>query len=238
MQWHKAPAAKYNSIGHSLIIPVLVCQVLLFWPLWASAQNIKSGALPAGTRIKIQITRSVISGRVRIGDYIPFKVFEEVRMPGFTQPVIAKDTVVIGRVVDRKHKFMVFKKGMVGIAIDSIRATDGTTVSVYVTRPNSDLICNDKISRNKRNPENEKGVVQCIRGRVYAGTFISSLPSAVVSAGATTALVLIKDSTAKAAAAVTLASQVASQPGLNLLLNGADAEIDNGEIFDAVVKQP
>ena len=239
MQWQKALTPTLHlSNGNKVVRVPIVCFLLLFLPLATLAQDGKTISLPVGMRIKVQISRAVISGRVRIGDYIPFKIIETVKVPGGDQVVIKEDTLAIGRVVDRKHKFTIFKKGMVGIAIDSIKADNGTIIPVAIARPNPDKICKDKITKDKLNPNNPQGVVPCVRVRVYEGSFTNILPSAIAAATATAALVLIKDRTAKAAAAVTLAGQVASQPGLSIALNGADAEIDNGEIFDLVVLPP
>ncbi len=56
----------------------LLYLLILFAPVCASAQSTKGIALEKETRIKVKLTRKLVSGRVRIGDYVPFVVAEDV----------------------------------------------------------------------------------------------------------------------------------------------------------------
>lgn len=81
----------------------------------------------------------------------------------------------------------------------------------------------------------ERGYVPCVEGRVYSGTFTSSLPSAFLAVIAGTVLTRIKDDATQAVVGATAVNQLATQSGFSTILNGADAEMDDGEIFDARV---
>lgn len=219
--------------------------------------------LPADTIIRVKASQHITSARVKIGDYVQFEVAEDViEKPGVPEPVvlIRKGTPVFGHVVDHKNRILVFRPGTVAVTIDSVRAVDGSEIKVLIARHQVTLAVGagrrdadqalalrntlqaafaDPLDR-KWSPnristkETLDGRVTCIKGRAYISNFTATLPSAIVAALATTGLVIVKDSTAKAAAAVTLAGQFASQSGLSSIINGSYAEIDAGEIFDAV----
>lgn len=239
---------------------VAVCLLAVFLPVCVSAQTTKPIDLPANTMIRLKLDRKLSSGSVRIGDRIPFVVAEDVlhmegeganRRPVLNEkgePIIAikADTPVFGRVVDRKHRISIFRSGKFGVALDSVRAVDGTEIPVFIKRPGLEgekkekSECKDRISRKEGNRKNTTAnkMVPCVKGRTYSGTLTSALPSAIVAALTTTALVLLEDKTAKSAAAVTLAGQVASQDGLSTILNGVDSEMEEGEIFEAYNTDP
>jgi hypothetical protein len=217
-----------------------------------AAQKVASSRVKVGDYVQFEVAENVIE---KTGVAEP-------------QILIAKGTPVFGRVVQHKNRVLVFRAGVVAVTIDNITAVDGTPIKVLIARHQVTLaglgtneaaglreilesekrelnaqlkpnpkFCRDLIRTNTQNPRNDK-LVTCIKGRVYISNFTSSLPSAVVAALTTTGLVLVKDSTAEAAAAVTLAGQFASNSGFSNILNGSYAEIDLGEIFDAVPDQP
>lgn len=206
-------------------------------------------------QIRVRLSRRLTSGRIRIGDYVPLTVAENILVPSPFEPgkmivAIAKDTPLFGIVVERKNRISFFRTGKFGIALQSVKAVDGTDIPVYINRPNQNLekdkdnvadgkvVCKNKIIKQTDKATIQIPTVPCVRGRTYSGTLTGALPSAMAAAITTAALVLIKDRTAKTAAAVTLAGQIASQPGLSTVLNGVDAEMDEGEIYEAVVTNP
>ena len=207
---------------------------------------------------KLKPTRNLTSGRVRIGDYVQFQLIEDVKYPydgGWDRDtIISKDTPVYGQVVDRRHRFTGFKKGRFSIGKLWTTTVDGQRVDLDITRPEMPPEqCVNKIPEKTRDALRKaakdhaepKGAkletqsaprVNCINGRVYAATLISSLPSALLAVATATALVRVKDDNATdAVIAVTLADKIASQSGLSNLINGVDAEIEKDEIFDSTI---
>ena len=77
--------------------------------------------------------------------------------------------------------------------------------------------------------------VPCVQGRVYATSFISGLPSAVLAVATATALAWVKDDATSAVIGVTLADKIVTQSGLSNIINGVDAEMEKDEIFDATL---
>jgi hypothetical protein len=204
------------------------------------AAQIPTVSIPVDTEVKVKLARKLISGRVRIGDLVPFTVVEDVLVSdanGNLTIAIKGNTSATGSVIDRKHRVAIFRSGKFAVKLEKIRAADGTDVDVFIKRPQGVETCKDRITTKAMNPANPSGKVECVKGRTYSGSITSSLPGAIVAALTAGALVIIKDSTAKAAAAVTLAQQIGTQSGLSTILNGVDAEMDDGEILIAVVKR-
>lgn len=226
--------------------------IVFFLPLcaWAQTPNkAETGAnitLNTDVAIKLQPAADLLSsGTLRVGDYVKFVVVENVFAldeNGDRRVVIAKDAVAFGKVIERHHKFTIFKKGAFRVKLESLRAVDGQEIKyLRIIRPNNYPPCPKESVRTypetpTSNPQRTEP--NCISGRVYSGTFFANLPSAIITAGATAALVLVNDPTAKAAAAITLVQQISSEPGLGKLVNGADAVITKDEYFDAYLTEP
>lgn len=216
-------------------------------------------------RFRLKLTRDLTSGRVRVGDYVQFALIEDVKYPSDggldRDTIILKDTPVYGQVLDRQHRFTALKKGRFGIGKLSTVAIDGQRVDLHITRPEMPPeLCVNKIpektleaerkskerhakqeveykwkgqpvSQGQQNPKAEP----CVNGRVYAGTFVSNLPSALLAVATATTLVRVKDNARDAVVAVTLADKIASQSGLSNIINGVDAEMGKDEIFEATI---
>jgi hypothetical protein len=252
---------------------VLLCLVLILsFPLRATAQEQKLPTIQPDELgfFKLKLTRSLNSGKIRVGDYVQFQLVEDVMYTprGRTsEKFINKETPVWGLVVDREHRFTALKKGKFGIGKLWTRTTYGQQIYLDIMRPElpSDL-CVNKIpqkaleaerkaaKRNKKSNVELKAQIQaqldarikaleeearlakpvpCVQGRVYAGTFISSLPSALLSVGTATILAGFKDDATNAVIGVTLADKIVTQSGLSNIINGVDAEMEKDEIFDA-----
>lgn len=199
---------------------------------------------PAVT-FKIKPTRDLTSGRIRIGDYVQFDLIEDLKLSpdggGDRETIIAKGTPIFGQVIDRHERFTILKKGGFGIGRLWTTTVDGSHIDLDVTRP--ELALNKKskdemsgLCVDKTLEEDQRfALAPCIKGRVYAGTFISNLPGALLAVATATTLTRVKDKATHAVVGVTLADKVVSQPGLSNIINGADAEMASGEIFDAEV---
>jgi hypothetical protein len=232
------------------------CLVVLLLPLytWAQVANQpntgceppKEAFLDTDVAIKLRAATELSSATLRVGDYVEFIVVEDVLAPdknGDPQVVIAKDTIAFGKVIERHHKFTILKKGAFRVRLESLRAVDRQEITnVRIIRPNNYPACpkeslrtDPKASKQKDNPSPPQP--NCIGARVYSGTFRANLPSAIITAGSTAALVLANNPTAKAAAAITLVQQISTQPGLGTLLNGVDAVISPNEYFDAYLQK-
>jgi hypothetical protein len=220
-------------------------------------------------RFKFKLTRNLISGRVRIGDYVQFELIEDVKYPrngGLDRDtIIVKSTPIYGQVVDRGHRFTALKKGRFSIGNLWTTTVDGQPVELDIRRPGMPReLCKNKIpektreaeskaaeakhkaanhgaalrSARKKEPEKEQTTspVPCINGRVYAGSVISNVPSALLAVATATTLVRVKDDTATdAVIAVTMADKIASQSGFSNIINGVDAEMEKDEIFDSMI---
>jgi len=199
---------------------------------------------PAVT-FKIKPTRDLTGGRIRIGDYVQFDLIEDLkRTPdggGDREVIIPKGTPIFGQVVDRRERFTILKKGSFGIGKLWTTTVDGQRIDLDVERPE---LARDQKSKDKMDgqcvdktleKERRAALAPCIKGRVYAGTFISNLPGALLAVATATALTRVKDKATHAVVGVTLADKIASQPGLSNIINGADAEMASGEIFDTAV---
>jgi hypothetical protein len=218
---------------------------------------------------KFKLTRNLISGRVRIGDYVQFQLIEDVKYPhdgGLDRDtIILKDTPVYGQVVDRRHRFTAIKKGRFSIGKLWTTTVDGQRVDLDIARPGMPSeLCENKIPKKKREAERKAAEaerkaaakhgaaltparkkepeetptprpVPCINGRVYAGSFISNVPSALLAVATATTLVRVKDNATDAVIAVTLADKIASQSGFSNIINGVDAEMEKDEIFDSSI---
>lgn len=184
--------------------------------------------------------------------------------------IIVKGTPVFGKVVDRRHRFTAIKKGRFSVGELSTTTVDGREVKLVITRPDMPVErCVNKIPEKRREAErkaarysvaqnvdgNEErqdarkeahheeqnaGPVPCVNGRVYAGSLISNLPSALLAVATATLLARVKDNATDAVVAVTLADKLASQSGLSNIINGVDAEMGKDEIFEATIsiKEP
>ena len=233
--------------------------MVLLLPLYTWAQTAKQPDtdweipkdvfLDTNVAIKLRVATPLSSGSLRVGDYVQFIVVEDVlalddkRVP---QVVIAKDTIAFGKVIERHHTFTILKKGAFRVSLESLRAVDRQEITkLRIMRPNNYPACpkeslrtDPKASRSRQKDNPSAPPPNCVAARVYSGTFRGNLPAAIITAGSTAALVLAKDPTAKAAAAVTLVQQISTQPGLGTLLNGVDAVITPTEIFDAYLQKP
>ena len=220
---------------------------VLFAPLSVLAQCAKQVTLNPGTTVSFRLKpkRDLNSARLRIGDYVEFELLEDLKWPpdcgDEKQPIVTKSTPVIGQVLDRHHRFTIFKKASFGVGRLKTTTVDGEAIELTFERPRlkregkrfdekpEGKYCIDKtVDREHRGAP-----VPCVKGRVYRAKFVSSLPSAVLSVAAATTLVRVKDNAEGAVVAVTLIDKIASQQGLSDILNGVDAEMSGGEIFDA-----
>ncbi len=218
--------------------------------------------IPANTLIRVKIVGPITSAKIKIGDYVQFKVADDILIPvggSNDQVVIKKDTIGYGRVVEHKNRRLIFKPGRVGVTLEEIAAADGTPLKVWIARHQNTLappaiaalqsMPSESLSESQREPRRvfclnyilknqpPSGFVPCIQGRAYVSAFTATLPSSIVAAIASTLVGIRKDPTAKAYAEISLANNLASQSGLSAVLNGAYSEFGDGELFDARTTQ-
>lgn len=151
-QMQFSSTARYlNTTGKYIVM--LCLAFILSFPLPATAQQkeeviIRPEELGA---IKLKLTRSLNSGKIRVGDYVQFQLVEDVmytpRGSVTSQKLISKDSPVWGQVVDRRHRFTGLKKGRFGIG-KLWTMVHGKKVYFNIMRPDmpSDL-CEDKIPK-------------------------------------------------------------------------------------------
>jgi hypothetical protein len=207
-------------------------------------------------RVKVKFAKTLTSGIVRDGDLVELDTVEDVIAMDNDVPkvVIPKGTVVFGKVADRAARIAFLRHGKFKFYIDEVKASDGTTIKAEIYRPQADpdpnLLVADsgmpkkererlerelkkELARNECVTKDEKK--RCVSGRVYAGTVLANLPSALLTAATAGLLTVVKDSKTRVAADITLVNSLSSQQGLSAILNGTDQEIDAGDIFEIVI---
>jgi hypothetical protein len=250
--------------GTVLCIMFLCLGLVISLPVSTVAQVTKTVTIETDklAPFKFKLTRNLTSGRVRVGDYVQFELIEDVKYPhngGLDRDtIIVKGTPIYGQVVDRRHRFTAIKKGRFSIGNLWTTTVDGQRVDLDIARPGMPSeLCENKIPektreaerkaakyqaeqkaerKDERQVEQNTALVPCVNGRVYAGSFISNVPSALLAVATATTLVRVKDDNAtNAVIAVTLADKVASQSGFSNIINGVDAEMEKDEIFDSTI---
>ena len=243
------PASLGSHTANWPRVLMLLLLTTLFAPIQAQAQCSKTVKLEPGTNVqfKLKPKRDLNSSKLRIGDYVEFELLDDLKWKpecgDEKQTIISKGTPVLGQVLDRHHRFTIFKKASFGVGKLKTNTIDGERIALEIRRPPREVKEEDKRSDEKAEARGcvDKTVARnarsksepCIKGRVYAAKFLSSLPSALLSVAAATTLVRVKDDAEAAVVGVTLVEKIASQTGLSDILNGVDAEMNAGEIFDA-----
>jgi hypothetical protein len=220
------------------------------------AQTIDFATITPPAKIKVKFAKALTSGIVRNGDYVELDtledVFSTISDSGMPRIVIPKGTAVFGIVSDRERRFAGFKHGKFKVYLDTVRAVDGTTINVSISRPQINIpkpdfnlstkernaLTDSDKERNAKNSCLTKGNKLCIAGRVYTSTIVGNLPAALLTAATAGLLTVVKDSKTRIAAEVTLVNTLSSQQGLSAIVNGTDQIIDAGEIFDVEVMEP
>lgn len=225
----------------------------------SAGQLTKVVRLPKDTKIRVKIVSNVSSAKAKIGDYVQFKVADDVVLPfegDDFQILVKKDTVAYGRVVEQRNRLLIFRTGKVGVTLEEILTTDGTVVPVSIARHQNMLApydiaslefmagqhlreseremeqikCKNLIAKRVQSPDKKKQNVPCIQGRAYLSNLTASLPSAMFAAITGTLLGVEKDKTARDYVAFSLANNLAS--GLSTILNGSYSEFFADEVFD------
>ena len=173
---------------------------------------------------KVKLVGKTSSSSAKPGDYVEMKVGEDVGVnvsvdkgpPQFVV-IIKKDAPIFGEVVKTRHRMFPFQGGLLEITADHVDAVDGTSVPIYIA---------ERIQRDKHTgdlPAFPAINKQYIKGRKNPSV------APIVTAGATAALAATKTDSTSTIVAFTLLSQ----QGVGDLLNGTDAELADGMVFDA-----
>ena len=222
-----------------LLLLVPICVAAQTSPSTTPSPTPVTYVIPKDTTFKVKLVRVTSSSTARNYDYVEFQVMENVLSPlspdGPRKILIEKGAPAFGYVTQAKHRRFPFRGGKLKVILKEVKAVDGTPVSVYLSRFDPCTIpgvypglkCPAKL--DCQNPKGKPFSSEpCISGRRNATV------APVVPAVATGGAVLVKDSTAKALAILTLLSDKT----IGDLLNGVDAALDGGDIFDAYVIQP
>ena len=260
MRWNFAPTRTPDGRRDllSLCAPLLCLLLFLSVAPCAAAQEQETVRLRRPVGLKLRLKRNLNSGRVRIGDYVEFEVVADVRETpdggAEEKKIIEKGTPAFGQVLDRHNRFTILKRGAFSVGKVWTTAVDGKPVQLDIRRPTYEMdVWRDKESNegrpkdrwsnheevknnfcvDKTRKENREKLEPCVKGRVYAGSFIANLPSAVLAVATATTLARVKDAATSAVVGVTLADKLVSQAGISNIINGVDAEMEAGEVFDA-----
>lgn len=84
--------------------------------------------LPAGMSVQLELQHHVSSSYTPAGSPIYFRVAKDVVLDGHT--LIARDTLVTGRMQQAKERGMIGKSGAMLLEVDTVPAVDGTSVAV------------------------------------------------------------------------------------------------------------
>jgi len=185
----------------------------------------RTNELCVGDQIKVKVSRKVTSGTVRKGDNVEFVVandvvkFGEDKVECKIKPMvlIPKGALAVGKVTEQRGRFFLWLTGKAKLTIelDEVMTVDGQPIS------------------SRFIPLDGSKCEMCIKGRIPS----VNIPTTVFAGLAVAALVLVKDPTAKVVAGLTLVKETASIQSINELANGAESQLDEGLIFDAVVIQ-
>jgi hypothetical protein len=205
-----------------------------------------------GDSFKVKASSKISSSTAREGDFVGFVVAQDVRSsidPNYAlyqrgRIIIAKDSLAFGIVLERKHRHFPFVNGKLNISLGAVTASDGTVIPVYIDRfkcprclqclikegKSCDAVCSfSPYKSDKRSTICNTDVApQYVSGRADRNV------APVIQALALTALAFVgkrDDPSVRTIALFTLASQV----GIAELLNGTDAEIQAGDVFEAYV---
>lgn len=205
-----------------------------------------------GESFKVKASKTVSSKTTRQGDFVGFELAQDVRssvdpIRPFQRGriVIQKASPAFGVVLERKHRHFPFVNGKLNVSLGAVTAIDGTLVPVYIDRfkcpeclsclfrhgKTCDAHCNfaQPISGKRSTVCNSDVERQYVSGRADRDV------APVIGAIAATALAFVDkgkdDPTLKAYLLFTLVDQT----GIPELLAGTDAEIREGEIFEAYV---
>jgi hypothetical protein len=183
--------------------------------------------------IKIKAESAVTSETARVGDYIEFKMMETIYSDEEYPQELFKGQSIFAYVTRRKHRSFPLRKGHIEIALQPLLNWDGTEIQMGIRR-------HGPVRRN-----DAKGRVQpcgqaldrgnCVAGRRNwkVAPVVGTIAGAAAGAAGVWAGDDDDDDAFKFFAITsffTMAKELAD------LLNGTDAEIKQGEIFDLYIQ--
>lgn len=204
-----------------LLVLAFTCLVLSNSQLAAQQCTIQTTA----KHFKIKLARTITSATARESDYVEFTTLEDIySVPKDDCPVVlvAKETSVFGVVTRRKHRHFPFKKGELEIRLDPLKMWNGFEVPLEIVR--------HPPIPGKKAPKSCKGIISnCVAGRKNA-VVAPVVPATAASGGAVVAAVA--ENAATKIIALSGLFTLLSAGEIGEFLNGTDAVVEEGEVFD------
>lgn len=110
----------------------IACIMLLQMCIAVSSETLK---IAEGTPIKLELTRSLTSGKVKTGEAVTYRTREDIIVNG--EVVIAKGAKGLGKVTVSKRRGMLGKKGKLEFTVESVTAINGVPVPLRTSIENS-----------------------------------------------------------------------------------------------------
>ncbi|MHB1459574.1 MAG: hypothetical protein ACYC0V_21905 [Armatimonadota bacterium] len=110
----------------------IACIMLLQMCIALSSEPLK---IAEGTPIKLELTRSLTSGKVKTGEAVTYRTREDIIING--EVVIAKGAKGLGKVTVSKRRGMLGKKGKLEFTVESVTAINGVPVPLRTSIENS-----------------------------------------------------------------------------------------------------
>jgi hypothetical protein len=179
---------------------------------------------------KIKLTRTVSSATARASDYVEFTTLEDIYSVGGNdcatpQVLIPKETSVFGYVKKSKHRHFPFVNGSLEVQLEPLINWDGHPIIISVVRRTP--VPNEKAPKPcKTVPTN------CLAGRKNPS--VAPVVAGIAAAGAAV-VTAVAGSSATRIVAATGFFTLLSQSDVAQILNGADAGLDENEVFDLVI---
>jgi hypothetical protein len=182
-------------------------------------------------RFKIKAASTIDSKTARVADYVEFKTMEPIYSRSADE-LFGKDTSIFALVTRRKHRHFPVTDGKIELELKPLINWDGTPIEIAIARhgalnPGRET----REEAKRRNVPCKDPRQNCVAGRTNRE--VSVLTTAVAGASGGVVSSIKSDDTAKFILATTFFS-LAHDVGE--LLNGTDATIASGEIFDLVVE--
>jgi hypothetical protein len=174
---------------------------------------------------KIKLERTVSSATARESDYVLFTTLENIystREGNCPAVLFPAGTNIFGTVTRRKHRKFPFRKGELEVKLEPLKIWNGETVSLEIQRRQPPP-ANDP-------PKNcKEGNHKCLAGRKNPA--VAPVVASIATAGSSVIAGVADDKTTRIIAWSGLFTLI-SQGGIAELLNGTDAVLEVGEVFD------
>jgi len=188
---------------------------------------------------KIKLEKTVSSATARESDYVQFTTLEPIYSTRAVKlgkntstaedkcPFVLfdKGTSIFGVVTRRKHRRFPFRNGELEVQLDPLKNWDGNIIQVAIKR-------HEPPPRKDPPKTCKEGDSRCLAGRKNAP--VAPVVPGIATAGSSVVAGVADDKTTRIIAVSGIFTLV-GQGGIAELLNGTDAALEAGEVFDLII---